>query len=73
MTDKARIRIAALVTALFFATISALGLGLHHHQPAIAGTTMVAPAVVQPRTAAPVTPVSGRGEQEGDEPYQERE
>ena len=68
MTDKARIRIAALVTALFLATISALGLGLHHHQPAIAGTTTAAPAVLQPGT-----PVSRRGEQEGDEPYQERE
>ena len=67
MTDKARIKIAALVTALFLATISTLGLALHQHAPAIAGTTTAAPAAVQQPTAAPGTQVSGRGEQEGDE------
>jgi hypothetical protein len=33
MTDKARIRIAAAVTALFLAGISAAGLAAHDHRP----------------------------------------
>ena len=74
MTDKARIKIAALVTALFLATISTLGLALHKHEPATAGATTAAPAAVQQPTAAPGTQVSARGEQEGDDAsYQERE
>jgi hypothetical protein len=33
MTDKARIRIAATVTALFLAGVSAAGLVAHDHRP----------------------------------------
>ena len=74
MTDKARIKIAALVTALFLATISTLGLALHKHEPPTAGATTAAPAGVQQPTAAPGTQVSARGEREGDDASdQERE
>ena len=75
MTDKARIKIAAIVTALFLAGISTAGLALHKHEPATAGATTPAAAAVQQPTAAPATQVSARGEQEGYEnaSYQERE
>ena len=67
MTDKARIKIAAVVTALFLAGISTVGLALHKHEPATAGATTAAPAAVQQRTAAPAHPCSpARGEHEGD-------
>ena len=53
MSDKARIRIAATVTALFLAGISAAGLAAHsgHPQPATATTT---PSAATPaRASAP--------------------
>ena len=65
MTDKARIKIAAIVTALFLAGISTAGLALHKHEPATAGATAPAAAAVQQPTAAPAPQVSGRGEQDG--------
>ncbi len=67
MTDKARIKIAAMVTALFLAGVSTFGLALHKHEPATAGTTTPAAATVQQPTAAPGSQVAGRGEPEGDE------
>ena len=44
MSDKARIRIAAAVTALFLAGISAAGLAARDHQPPAAATA-AAPAI----------------------------
>jgi hypothetical protein len=74
MTDKARIKIAALVTALFLATISSVGLALHKHEPPTVGATTAAPAAVPQPTAAPGAQVFARGEQEGDDAsHQERE
>jgi hypothetical protein len=42
MTDKARIKIAAAVTALFLAGISAAGLATRDHQPQPATATSIA-------------------------------
>jgi hypothetical protein len=56
MTDKARIKIAALVTALFLAGASAVGLATHQHTP---GALPPAPAaVVQPPAVAPAPQLS---------------
>lgn len=60
MTDKARIRISAAVTALFLAGISAAGLAARDHQPQ-AATTAAAPSVATAAaTAAAGSP--GRGD-----------
>lgn len=64
MTDKARIKIATIVTALFLAGISTAGLALHKHEPATAGVTTPATAVQQP-AAVPAPQVSGGEEHEG--------
>ena len=61
MTDKARIKIATIVTALFLAGISTAGLTLHKHAPAPATTP--ATAVQQP--AVPAPQLSGDEEHEG--------
>ena len=75
MTDKARIKIAAIVTALFLAGISTAGMALRQHAPATAGATLPAAVAVQQPAAAPPTQVSARGEQDGYEhnSYQEQE
>lgn len=53
MTDRIRIRIAALVTALFIAGISIAGVA--SHRPAVKPSPAVATATSQPRaTALPV-------------------
>ena len=52
MTDRARIRIAALVTALFIGGLSITGIGLRHHP--VAQSTEAA----QARAAANVAPVA---------------
>jgi hypothetical protein len=55
MTDKARIRIAAAVTALFLAGISAAGLVAHDHRPqstAPATTAAIAPPSTNATTTA---------------------
>jgi hypothetical protein len=72
MTEKARIKIAAIVTAVFLAGISTAGLALRKHEPATAGATLPAVAAVQQPTAAQV---STRGEQDASEnnSYQEHE
>ena len=58
MTDKARIKIAAIVTALFLAGVSTSGLALHKHAPATAGVTTPATAVQQ-SAAIPGPQLSG--------------
>ena len=65
MTDKARIKIAAIVTALFLAGISTAGVALHKHPPVTAGATTPATAVQQPATV-PGPQLSGDEEHEGD-------
>ena len=51
MTDKARIRIAATVTALFLAGISAAGLIAHDHRPQSAAPAAAA-AITTPSANA---------------------
>ena len=63
MTDKARIKIATFVTALFLAGISTAGVALHKHAPATAGAT--APAAALQRAAVPAPQLSGGEEHEG--------
>ena len=56
MTDKARIKIAALVTALFLAGASSVGIATHQHS---SGALPPAPAaVVQQPAIAPAPPLS---------------
>lgn len=72
MTDKTRIRIAAIVTALFLAGLSAVGLALRSDRPAaVAPPTPAAPAVTHP--VAPTTHLTGPDDYEahGNEPYRE--
>ena len=59
MTDKSRIKIAAMVTALFLAGISSVGIALHKNQPATAGVTAPAALIQQPSTQ-----IATHGEQE---------
>ena len=56
MTDKARIRIAAAVTALFLAGISAAGLVAHGHAPATTASLA---------TPSANTPTAARGDDDG--------
>jgi hypothetical protein len=59
MADKTRIRIAAAVTALFLAGVSAAGLTFRDHRPQPATPqAIVAPAI----PAAPAVQVTDRGE-----------
>jgi hypothetical protein len=65
MTDKARIKIAALVTALALAGASAVGIATHQHA---AGALPPAPAAaVQQRAVAPASQLSRPAEEGGDE------
>jgi hypothetical protein len=71
MTDKARIRIAAAVTALFLAGISVAGLAARDDRPQ-AGTTAAARSVATPApTAAAAEPAAG--EDRGDDDRYEAE
>ena len=66
MTDKARIRLAAAVTALFLAGISAAGLAARDDQPR-AATTAARPTVPSstPSATTDASPSSeGRGDSE---------
>lgn len=63
MTDKTRIKIAAIVTALFLAGISAIGLAARSDAPAAAPAKAVQPQ----ETSAPVARPAGNHENEGDE------
>ena len=70
MTDKTRIKIAAVVTALFLAGISAAGLAAGHDQPQAAATTTAQPSASTPATAAGLdqsAPTEERGSDEGHE------
>ncbi|MGZ5370157.1 MAG: hypothetical protein ACXWDD_12720, partial [Aeromicrobium sp.] len=51
MTDRTRIKIAAAITALFLAGISAAGLAAQGNQPQTAGTSTGAPAAQRPDAA----------------------
>jgi hypothetical protein len=65
MTDKARFKIAAAVTALFLVGISAAGLAARDDRPQ-AATTATTPSIATPtRTAA--ADVSASGEARGDD------
>lgn len=67
MTDRARIRIAAAVTTLFLAAISAAGLAVRddHRQATTAPATSIATPA---RTAATDTINNTRGDDDRDEP-----
>jgi hypothetical protein len=65
MTDKARIKIAVIVTALFLAGISTVGLATHQQAPAGAGAP--AAATVRQPTAAPAVQLTGNAHQGGEE------
>jgi len=60
MTDRLRIRIAALATALFIGSLSLAGIGLRHHS-----VTQPAPAAQARSTASDIAPVAF--DDEGDE------
>jgi hypothetical protein len=61
MTDKARIRIAASVTALFLAGISAAGLVAHDHRPQSAAPATAASIA----TPSANTTTAARGDDDG--------
>ena len=65
VTDRARIRIAAAVTALFLAVLSAAGLAARDHSPQATASQSAQPAA----TASPVATPDVRifGEEEGDD------
>jgi hypothetical protein len=58
MTDKTRIKIAAAVTALFLAGISAVGLAARDDQPQAAARPTAQPA---PATQTPTATPAGTG------------
>jgi hypothetical protein len=53
MSDKTRIRVAAGVTALFLAAISAVGLVTHRNGPVAVGAPRPAASTIQRSTVAP--------------------
>jgi hypothetical protein len=55
MTDKARLKIAAVVTALFLAAVSLAGIATRTDAPKAASAAPAAAAVQQP-TVAPASP-----------------
>jgi hypothetical protein len=65
MTDKARIKIAATVTALFLAAVSVAGIATHTATPKAASTAAVA-AAVQP-AAAPAVAQPAQAHEEGEQ------
>ena len=70
MTDQARIKVAASVTALFLAGISAAGLASRRHEPAVGDPAPAAVTVQQPE-AAPVAQLTGYSAREdGDERHE---
>lgn len=74
MTDKTRIKIAAAVTALFLAGISAAGLATRDDQPQAAATPAAQPApATQTPTATPGGRVSYDDERDDDERYEDSE
>jgi hypothetical protein len=79
MTDKTRIKIAAAVTALFLAGISAAGLAARDDQPQAAATATAQPTAPTPVPAAlnRSAPAEERSDYEryetDDEPSEEHE
>jgi hypothetical protein len=79
MTDKTRIKIAAAVTALFLAGISAAGLAARDDQPQATATAQPTAPTPAPTSAldrsAPAQERSGdeQGYEADDEPYEEHE
>ena len=75
MTHNTRIKIAAAVTALFLAGISAAGLAARDEQPQAAATPAAQPApATQPPTAAPTSAGPAYDDQrDDDERYEENE
>ena len=71
MTDKARIRIAAAVTALFLAGISAAGLAAHDRQPLPSKATPAA-SIATPSANA-TTAARGGDDGYGAQGYEEHE
>ena len=67
MTDKTRIKIAAIVTALFLAGISTVGLATAKRESATVGTAAPAAATVQQPAAAPAAQLAGYREQDDGE------
>lgn len=75
MTDKTRIKIAAAITALFLAGISAAGVAARDDQPQAAATPTTQPA---PATQTPTATPGGAGltyddQRDDDERSEERE
>ena len=64
MTDRLRIRIAALVTALFIGGLSIAGVGLRHHS--VAQPTGAAQAVPAQRTSHRLASDDEGGESDAD-------
>jgi hypothetical protein len=75
MADQARIKIAAAVTALFLAGISAAGLAAHDHRPQSAATATAASLATPTPKAAAGGSAAARGEDDGygAEDYEELE
>ena len=71
MTDKARIRIAAAVTALFLAGISAAGLVAHDHRPQTAAPATTASLATPSANAT--TAARGDDDGYGAQGYEEHE
>ena len=67
MSDKARIKIAATVTALFLAAISAAGLATHGSQPQRATTGTTPSVATQVQTAPTAVLATGDDRYEGSE------
>ena len=67
MTDKARIKIAATVTALFLGSVSLAGIATHTETPKAASAAAVAAAVQPAAAPAAAQPVGGHEEGEQDE------
>lgn len=59
MTDKTRIKIAAIVTALFLAGISTVGLALRNAEPTTAATPASAASTAPQPAAVPIARTSG--------------
>jgi hypothetical protein len=69
MTDKARIKIAAAVTALFLAAVSLAGIATRVDVPKPASAAPAPVLVQQPTTAPPASPAAEYGDREEGEHY----
>jgi len=62
MTDRIRIRIAALVTALFIGGLSIAGIGLRHHSVAQSTASVQSTASAQSTASVQAQSISASGE-----------